>query len=255
MTGPDMDPANIPAEKRLGHDDTFNFECRPDLECFNTCCGNKVIPLWPIDVIELKNGLGLDSDKFLDKHAGMMPDPDTGWPMITLGLMENGRCPFVGPDGCSVYDHRPAACRLYPLGRAVKVGASGLDDEFHYVIEAPACRGLGQPKTWTVQAWNDDQGLIERQAAAIAFERTLFPKGRKGLTGPNERQIQAVIMAAYNVDVFRAFVFTGGFLDRFDVDQGRLEAVRNDDPACLELGLDWLKHALHGAATLEVKSG
>jgi Fe-S-cluster containining protein len=30
-----------------------------------------------------------------------------------IGYDEHGRCPMLGTDGCSIYEHRPRACRTY----------------------------------------------------------------------------------------------------------------------------------------------
>ncbi len=240
------DPTRVPAEERLGPGDRFRFDCRPDLACFNTCCQDKLIPLWPLDVIYLKRDLDLDSDAFLERHGRIMPDPDTGWPLISLGLTETGSCPFVTPSGCRVYAARPTACRLFPLARAARITPAGKGDEFYFRLEAPGCLGLQEKRELTVAAWRQDQELTERQAGNERFEATLFPDGRKNARPPEARQVQAVVLAAYNVDVLRAFVLKGGFLEKFPLGAERLEAVREDDLAALDLGLDWLAHLIHG---------
>lgn len=30
-----------------------------------------------------------------------------------MGFDERGRCPMLGDDGCSIYEHRPRTCRAY----------------------------------------------------------------------------------------------------------------------------------------------
>jgi Fe-S-cluster containining protein len=240
------DPAQVPAEDRLGLDENFRFECRPDLACFNQCCQDKLIPLWPLDVVYLKQALGVDSDAFLEQHGRIMPDPDTGWPLISLGMTEAGACPFVTDQGCRVYAARPTACRLFPLARALRITPAGKQDEFFYRLQAPGCLGLQEKRDLTVAQWIVDQDLAERQAHNERFEATLFPAGRKQAPPPEARQVQAVVLAGFNVDVFRAFVLKGGFLDKFQLNSDRIEAVRENDLAALDLGFDWLAHFIHG---------
>lgn len=248
-----LDPSNVPAADRLGPADTFCFDCRPDLACFNQCCRDKMIPLWPLDVVFLKQALGLDSDAFLEKHGRIMPDPTTGWPIISLGLDAGNVCPFVIDQGCRVYEHRPTACRLFPLARAIRLLPEGGRDEFYYRLDAPGCLGLQQPRELTVAGWRQDQGLADRQEHNERFEAALFPAGRQGVVPPDPRQVQAVVMAAYNVDVFRGFVFQGGFLDKYEIEPERREQVRDDDLAALDLGLDWLVQVLHRRPMLRSK--
>ncbi|MBU0515978.1 MAG: YkgJ family cysteine cluster protein [Proteobacteria bacterium] len=248
-----LDPSNVPAPDRLGPDDTFRFDCRPDLPCFNRCCRDKMIPLWPLDVIYLKQALGLDSDAFLEQHGRIMPDPTNGWPIISLGLDPENVCPMVTDRGCRVYDHRPTACRLFPLAWAAKVTPQGKQDEFYYRLDAPACLGLQEKRDYTVAEWRQDQALADRQDDNERVETALFPAGRRGVEPPDPRQVQAVVMAAYNVDVFRGFVFKGGFLEKYEIEPGRLEQVRDDDLAALDLGLDWLAQVLHRRPALRPK--
>jgi hypothetical protein len=53
-------------------------------------------------------------------------------------------------------------------------------------------------------------------------------------------------MAAYDLDRFRSFVFDTRFLDLFEVDEARVEALRTDDVELLEFAMDWLAFSLFG---------
>ena len=54
---------------RLTQNETFNFRCHPDIECFNRCCRNLNLYLYPYDILRLKRSLNLDSDRFLERYA------------------------------------------------------------------------------------------------------------------------------------------------------------------------------------------
>ena len=60
-------------------------------------------------------------------------------------------------------------------------------------------------------------------------------------------------MACYDVDRFRRFVFETRFLERLDVDEARVEAIRNDDEELLDFGAQWLRFALFHDKTMKLR--
>ena len=59
----------------LKPDETFCFDCNPDVPCFNRCCAELTLPLTPYDVLRLRRNLGLGSlyhPAFLSRH-GLSP--------------------------------------------------------------------------------------------------------------------------------------------------------------------------------------
>ena len=43
----------------------------------------------------------------------LFPAPNRPAGHLLLGYDERGHCPMLGDDGCSIYEHRPRACRTY----------------------------------------------------------------------------------------------------------------------------------------------
>jgi Fe-S-cluster containining protein len=43
----------------------------------------------------------------------LFPAPRAPEGTVLLGYDERGRCPMLGDTGCTIYDHRPRACRTY----------------------------------------------------------------------------------------------------------------------------------------------
>jgi uncharacterized protein len=43
----------------------------------------------------------------------LFPAPGLPAGHVLLGYDERGRCPMLGDDGCSIYEHRPRTCRTY----------------------------------------------------------------------------------------------------------------------------------------------
>src|SRR5262245_47949648 len=43
----------------------------------------------------------------------LFPAPGRPDGHVLLGYDDRGRCPMLGDDGCTIYAHRPRACRTY----------------------------------------------------------------------------------------------------------------------------------------------
>ncbi|SPE28139.1 conserved hypothetical protein (qmoABC associated) [Acidobacteriia bacterium SbA2] len=60
-------------------------------------------------------------------------------------------------------------------------------------------------------------------------------------------------MACYDLDRFRRFVFESRFLELFEVDEARVEALRHDDEELLEFALQWLRFSLFQEKTMKIR--
>ena len=232
--------------ERLAPGEAFSFSCHPGLSCFNTCCRDKRLPLLPYDVLRLRRGLALSSDRVLQRYAVMEQDPASGWPALRLNLDGEGRCPLVGHAGCTVYEHRPTCCRIYPLARAVRRRPGGGVEEVFLRGETGGCQGWDQPHELTVERWLDEQGLAEYQQAnnrLLAF--LLHPRAGRPME-LDERQVQGVILGLYNLDVFGQLASQDAFAARFELEPARLRRALATDEALLELAQDWLTTQFFG---------
>jgi Fe-S-cluster containining protein len=73
---------------------------------------------------------------------------------------ESKKCHFVTEDGCSVYEDRPWACRMYPLGQATPGETSeDLDEEFFFLLKEDVCKGFEEDRDISVNEWLDDQDI------------------------------------------------------------------------------------------------
>jgi Fe-S-cluster containining protein len=233
--------------RRLCPDEVLRFRCHPGLACFNSCCRDKRLTLLPYDVLRLRRALGCTSAGFLAEHGVLEIEAASGWPTLRLGLAEDGRCPFVGVDGCGVYRDRPTCCRIYPLARAVGLDGAGEPTEAFVVAETGArCQGFGAPEGQAVAAWARGQGLDEYRAANDRVARLfLHPRRPRPLALP-AADVHAVVMALYNLDVFRAFAARPGFAERSGMPGATVARALSSDEALLELGQDWLAARLFG---------
>ena len=58
--------------RQIGETDTFSFRCYPGIDCYNLCCQNLNLFLYPYDVLRLKNALNISSDEFLDQYVDVV---------------------------------------------------------------------------------------------------------------------------------------------------------------------------------------
>jgi Fe-S-cluster containining protein len=238
----------IPArEKHLGPKDSFCFRCCEGLPCFNTCCKNKLLPLTPYDVLRLKMALGLHSDQFLQRYTVYSMDPGSGFPVVHLSMQEDHdrHCPFVTKRGCAVYADRPTACRLYPLARFSRPGdGAGGCVVFYTLLDTPGCLGRREERALNVQSWVEDQGLAPYLDVNDRFMAIAFHPQRERKGALSQAQLQKVMVAGYNLDIFREFVFNTPFFELFDVDLKTREKIREDNVILLNLGIAYLKRVL-----------
>ncbi len=122
---------------------SFRFHCHDGLACFNQCCRTPTIALSPYDVWRLKQALGVSSGEFLRRYTVQASEEVSNLPLVFIDPYQSpgGGCPFVGPDGCTVYEHRPAACRLFPITMGSQLTQQGIVDHYFY-RRLDYCRGF-----------------------------------------------------------------------------------------------------------------
>lgn len=237
-------------------DRKFRFACHKDLPCFTKCCANLNLVLTPYDVLRLKNRLNLSSEAFLETYTTSYIDQAYGVPVVRLKMNgdETGRCPFVSRKGCAVYDDRPGACRLYPLGRAAsKISEECSAGEYYFVVKESHCLGFNEKQEWTVQEWIINQGVDEDNEINDLFMNITAGRRAKTIKALSDQQLQMFYMACYNLDEFRRFVFETTFLDKFDIAQDVLNHIETDNMKLMEFAFQWLKFSLFGEKTLKIK--
>ncbi len=241
----------VPLEKK-----PFKFSCHENVSCFTKCCRNVDMPLYPYDIIIMKNKLGIRSGEFLNKHVNAVRGANDFFPTLMMKMNQVNACPFLGPNGCSIYESRPSACRMYPLERAVdRSPTKGRPTEFFFLTNHDYCMGHKEEQEWTVKDWLRDQGLAEHNSHADRWAEmdTFFatnPWAGEGVAGPRQK---VAFLACYNIDAFRDYVRDKNILADYKIPATRLRSIQNDDEALLSFGYDWLKIILAGIPTLKVR--
>ncbi len=255
----ERNPSSIMPHK-LTLDSILKFRCHPGVSCFTACCGNINIILTPYDILRIRRVLNLPAAEFLLRFTTPVYLEKTDLPGVKLMLDEEGRCPFVSAEGCSIYAYRPTTCRYYPIG----VGALSYSgekkekDEFFFTVKEAHCFGFEEDKEWTVAEWRQDQGIDLRDEVNEGWMDLMV---RKKSLPPSmklsEESKKIFFMVCYNIDKFRDFVFHSSFLDRYEIAADRLEEIRADDVKLLQFGFEWLKAAFFhaGRENFQVKAG
>lgn len=231
----------------LSLNDRFRFSCGKDVACFNECCKDLNQFLTPYDILRLKNGMGLSSSEFLDAHTRQHTGPETGLPVVTLksNYAEDWRCPFVTPEGCSVYENRPSSCRMYPLMRMLsRSRETGKVTEHYALLEEEHCRGFGTDKEQAVKEWLASQELhIYNEMNDLMMD--IIALKNRAMPGTMDIKARHIFhMGCYDIDAFRSQIFEKGGLDNFRMDADLMEKAKDDDTALLKLGLEWVKRTL-----------
>jgi Fe-S-cluster containining protein len=238
----------------VGENDMFSFRCHSGLDCFNLCCRNINLFLYPYDVIRLKNCLKIPSDRFIDEYVDVVLRPSNFFPEVLLRMTDNEEkaCPFLTRSGCSVYPDRPDTCRTYPMEHGKFYDAAAKKNRLVHFFRPPDfCQGQYEDKTWTVSTWAADQEavLYNKMTAQWAELKRLFqsdPWGREGAEGPRAKM---AFMSVYNIDQFQEFIFESSFLKRYKVKSEVLKKIKKDEAELLKFAFDWIKFYLWGMKT------
>ena len=237
--------------------DTFTFSCHKGVECFNKCCAALQLVLTPYDIFRLKNRLGISSEEFLETHTHTRLDRHPRFPMVLLKMTPHASqaCPFLSPEGCTVYEDRPGACRIYPLARAAQKGDGEKQaKEKFFIVKEEHCLGFEENRTWTVESWMSDQGLDEYNRMNDRWLEIISSPRSLGSKEEIPRKLQMFFMVSYNLNKFRGFLFGSRFFQLFEVPDELRKLLEKDDLELMNFGFDWLKFSLFGLPTMQPKS-
>ena len=238
-------------------DESFTFSCHPGVACYMFCCRNVDMLLFPFDILRLKNCLGISSEEFMRDHTRLDKGSHPYFPTVMLKLDETTQaCPFLGDDGCTVYDDRPSSCRTYPLERAVdRDPGAGDEKDFYFLTGHSYCLGHKEDKIFSVKEWIRNQRLYDYNLMNDLWAEvdTLFatnPWKGEGVGGPRQ---QLAFMVCYNIDGFREFLNDHKLIQRFQVSKDLKRRIQKEESELLKFGFDWLKLMLGGRSSLVAK--
>lgn len=253
----DKNPSNIQPRK-LTLDSPLQFECHPGVSCFTACCHNIKIVLTPNDILVLRNRLGIPAHEFITLYTEPTYLEKTDMPGVQIKLTEDKKaCPFVTPEGCTVYEDRPTACRYYPVGMAdFHEGGSNdaAEDKFFFLVKEPHCKGFAEPKKWSIREWRADQGVDLRDELNKEWLRLIMRRKSFGYQATlSEAAKRMFFMASTDLDSFRRFIFESSFLDTYEVDEATIEKIKKDDVELMLFSFSYLANTLFGAEGMTIR--
>jgi len=264
LFGKDKNPSNIMPQK-LTLDSKIKFRCHPGVSCFTACCGGIKIVLTPYDILILTQRLGIPAHEFLQQYTLPTYLENTDMPGVMIKMRdEDNKCPFVTPDGCTVYTDRPSACRYYPVGMAdFHEGGqkdadgnevTGADDKFYFVVKEPYCKGHEEDKEWTVREWRADQGVDLRDDMNREWLRLVMRRKSHGKQATLSEQAKRMFfMASTDLATFRRFILESSFLDTYVVPEELVEKIKEDDVELMHFSFRYLASSLFGVQDEDLK--
>jgi hypothetical protein len=160
-------------------------------------------------------------------------------------MVDDGRasCVFIRSEGCSIYPHRPAACRTYPLGRGTVKQKNCVQEQF-VLLREPHCRGFEEEPAQTPQTYMKSQELEPyNRFNDLLVEITQHEQIRQGMK-PSPEQVRRYKLALFDLDTFREKLYRNELDIPAALHHHPLDD--SDDESLLQFSMNWFKNQLFG---------
>jgi Fe-S-cluster containining protein len=242
--------------QQLTRKDKMQFRCYPGIGCFTKCCSGIRINLTPYDIYRLKKRLGMSYHDFLMQYTVPRSIDGTPLPIVVLKLKddESKSCPFVTPEGCTVYTDRPVTCRYYPIGMAImKKYDKETGQDFFIKIKEDHCLGHNESKEWTIDEWRADQESDLYDEMNSDWMEVVLKAKTLGMVEFGQKSLNLFFMVSSNLDMFRDFVFNSNFLNAYEIAPEVVKKIKEDELELLKFSLKWLRFTMFGEGDFKVK--
>ncbi|MBT8346061.1 MAG: YkgJ family cysteine cluster protein [Desulfofustis sp.] len=223
---------------RLHPGEMFSFLCHNRVSCFTLCCRELELALTPYDVLRLRLATGLNSAELHERYIIEELASEDTFPRFYLTMVDDGQasCVFVNDEGCSIYPHRPGACRTYPLGRGTTREQGQISEQF-VLLREPHCKGFKEKTVQTPKSFMQSQELapfnLFNDRLTVIIQH---PKIQAGLR-LSSAQLDLYKLALYDLDTFRAQLADNLIEPPLAVP----DSVYEEDDTLLEFGLDFIE--------------
>ena len=240
----------------VGPDHVIQFSCHKGIGCWNACCSNIDISLTPYDIIRLKKRLGISSTEFLREYTVPHEMEKDGIAGVKFRPVDNGTaCRFMKPEGCSVYEDRPTACRYYPVALlSMRKQDEYTDTESYAMVKEDHCKGHEVARSVSIADYRKEQGVEEYDELARGWRQLILKKKSAGpaIGAPSLKSRQLFFMACYDVDTFHDFVESEAFGKLFKLSADEKAMLMADDVEMMQFAFRFLKQVLFGENTIEL---
>ena len=246
----------VPTMLDLGSN--LKFHCHKGISCFNVCCEKADITLTPYDIIRLKDRLGMSATGFLKEHTVPFRMDKEGLPGVKLRTDDDGACPFVSEQGCSVYQDRPTSCRYYPLGHMSMLATGAKSDETHYfLVQEDHCKGHAEDKEQSIADYLAEQETAQYDEFNREWLQLMLKRRSMGpaVGRPPEATLQLFFMCSYDMDRFRRFVLSDNFRNSYDLEDSVYEVLGKEDVSLMQFGVRFMQQAFFGERSIPEREG
>lgn len=155
-----------------------------------------------------------------------------------------------------MYEDRPAACRYYALGvTSLRAKDSPTDEDFYFTVKEDHCLGHFEPRTLTVRAYREEQGVEVYDEINRAWRQVVLKKRSSGPTvgRPSQQSMELFYLASYDLDNFRIFIASPSFHEVYDIEPALFQKLLTEDTELLRFAARYLKQVLYGEDTIPEK--
>ena len=234
----------------------IQFSCHKGIGCWNACCANIDISLTPYDIIRLKKRLGTTSTQFLRDYTVPYEMEKDGIAGVKFRPVDNGTaCRFMRPEGCSVYEDRPTACRYYPIALlSMRKQDEYTDSQSYAIVQEDHCKGHSVARPLTIADYRNEQGVVEYDDLARGWRQLVLKKKSSGPTigSLSLKSRQLFFMACYDIDTFHNFVESEAFSKLFKLGADEKAMLMADDVELMQFSFRFLKQVLFGEKSIEL---
>lgn len=250
-------PGNPVVPQTFDASKVIQFQCRKGIACWNACCSNIDISLTPYDILRLKRRFETSSGEFLQKYTVPYEMEQNSIAGVKLRPVANGTaCQFMTPEGCSVYEDRPTACRYYPVALLSLRRQDEYTDRASYaLVEEPHCLGHQERRQISVSDYRKEQGLEEYDDLARGWRQLILKKKSSGpsIGKPSKRSLELFFMVCYDIDRFSQFVASEGFSNLYDLPAQEMQSILCDDTELMQFGFRFLRQVLFGEESIPLR--
>jgi Fe-S-cluster containining protein len=198
----------------------------------------------------------MSSHDFLQNHTVPSSIDGTPLPIVVLKLKDDPErsCPFVTPEGCTVYTDRPVTCRYYPIGMAImKKYDRKTGEDFFIKIKEDHCLGHNEEKAWTIEEWRADQESDLYDEMNKDWMEVVLKTKTLGMVELGQKSLDLFFMFSSNLDMVRDFIFNSRFLNAYSIEPEVIDKIKEDELELLKFSLKWLRFVMYGEGEFRVK--